>query len=171
MPTMAQTADHKIELPAYANKIMLILDERGMKELSFSELDKTAAIIEVYLLMEANTTIPNDEVSYDKLEVIRSLVIPDLLFDQRIGTYVILGCEAGMANSLKKQAEQAGFSDQEIRVLSVGEVEAKLFCVKCYHYNSINSQDTVLCKHCQTKLDVSTHFSRVRDAYLGYVAI
>lgn len=96
-----------------------------------------------------------------------------ILQSQEIGTRLFLLGKWSMVEELKKMAISIGFTDEEMDIYGVGEKIDYIFCAKCYQFsmkpNPLHGETT--CSHCQTSLDVSSHFSKRLNAYLGYIHV
>ncbi|MGJ7919762.1 dimethylamine monooxygenase subunit DmmA family protein [Neobacillus sp. LXY-4] len=97
--------------------------------------------------------------------------ISSMLTKQPIGTKLFLIGEWEMIEDLKQLAIEAGFTEEEMVVKGIGMKEEKVFCAKCYHLNKKTDQNVVKCDNCNTKLDVSKHYSKRHKAYLGYISM
>jgi hypothetical protein len=96
-----------------------------------------------------------------------------ILDQQLIGTKLYISGLWSMVSELKKMAFVAGFTDKEILINGIGQKNEKIFCVKCYQLNhkQLDSELEFKCKYCNTTLDVSTHYSKRLEAYLGYIKV
>jgi hypothetical protein len=94
-----------------------------------------------------------------------------ILDEQLIGTRLFISGTWPMISEIKKVAYTAGFTDEEIQCKGIGRKHENVFCVKCYRLNGKKNEYEMVCEHCNTTLDVSTHFSRRLDAYLGYIKL
>ncbi len=96
--------------------------------------------------------------------------VETLLNEQLMGTKIFISGAWESFNRIQTIANRVGFSDDELYFNGVEESNNKVYCVKCYSYN-INTQNSneITCEHCGTNLDVSGHFSKRLDAYLGYI--
>lgn len=97
--------------------------------------------------------------------------VESLLSEQMIGTRIFISGPWSMIQQIKKIASTVGFTDEEIHYNGSGENNDKVYCVKCYSYNNSQNTNEITCKHCNTVLDVSRHFSKRLDAYLGYIQV
>lgn len=100
-------------------------------------------------------------------------VIAPVLSKQVIGTRVYISGQWPMIDRIKEVAYNQGFTDEEIIINGIGQREKHIFCIKCYQLNCNKfdvGQDYV-CEHCKTKLDVSSHYSKRLNAFLGYIKI
>lgn len=96
----------------------------------------------------------------------------DLWFShQKMGTYLYLSGELEFVNILKNLAVNAGFSEHEMQMKVWGTTTKKLICCTCHGGNDVGDKLHITCKHCGQELEVSNHYSRRLDAYLGYVSI
>ena len=91
---------------------------------------------------------------------------------QRMGTFLYLSGEWQFINRLKKLSLEAGFSEYEMQINIVGPISKKLVCCECYGVNEFRDNDMhITCNHCGIGLEVSSHYSRRLEAYLGYTSI
>ncbi|PLR79929.1 hypothetical protein CVD25_22625 [Bacillus canaveralius] len=105
------------------------------------------------------------------LSSISSDEIHSIFNQQTMGTKLFLSGQWPMIDSLKEMAYAAGFSDEEIQYKGYGRKVEKIFCVKCYSFNRKKQTAETRCDRCNTVLDVSPHFSKRLDAYLGYIKV
>ncbi|MEJ9232133.1 hypothetical protein LAV79_22230 [Peribacillus butanolivorans] len=94
-----------------------------------------------------------------------------ILDEQIIGTKLFISGLWPMVHHIEQMAKVVGFTDEEIQYKGIGRKKEKVFCVKCYSYNRKKNQNEITCEHCKTVLDVSSHFSKRLDAYLGYIHV
>lgn len=99
--------------------------------------------------------------------------IKQILSSQKIGTRLFLFGKWSTVDDIEKIANDIGFTNEEIYKHGVGEKIDHIFCAKCYQFNIKQDplQEETTCSHCQTKLDVSNHFSKRLNAYLGYIHV
>lgn len=97
--------------------------------------------------------------------------VSNILSQQRIGTHLFICGKWSMIQAIKEKAYNVGFTESEIQTMGIGPKEEKVFCVKCYSYNLMKKENNILCEHCNTLLNVSNHFSKRLNAYLGYIHI
>lgn len=96
--------------------------------------------------------------------------IESLLNEQLIGTKIFISGPWSMIKQIKEIASTVGFTDEEIYYNGSGEEDKKVYCVKCYSYNKAEkNSNEITCGHCNAVLDVSKHFSKRLDSYLGYI--
>lgn len=93
------------------------------------------------------------------------------LSQQKMGTYLYLSGKWEFVNRLKNLAFGAGFSEYEMQMNVLGSIRKKLICCKCHGVNDVDDELHITCKHCGLELEVSNHYSRRLDAYLGYSSI
>lgn len=102
------------------------------------------------------------------------IVLQNWLEKQKMGTYLYIAAEWNELHLYKEMAESAGFSDEEAQYIVVGKKKRKVFCCRCHGITEACEADIQVknnqlsCIHCQLSLAVSDHYSRIRDAYLGY---
>lgn len=97
--------------------------------------------------------------------------VSNILTQQLIGTHLVICGKWPFIQEIKEKAYLAGFSEDELHSELMGSRTEKAFCVKCYSYNPKQLEDKISCKHCQTSLLISNHYSRRLDAYLGYIHV
>lgn len=115
----------------------------------------------------------NEKVPFDFLIIENeSHAFLDLWFSQqKMGTYLYVSGELEFVNILKNLAFNAGFSEHEMQMKVLGPTTKKLICCTCHGGNDVGDQLHITCKHCGQELELSNHYSRRLDAYLGYVSI
>ena len=94
-----------------------------------------------------------------------------ILSTAKMGTKLYLIGEWAMVLDIKQLALDFGFTEEEINVKGIGEKPEHVFCVKCYHINKKPEKTVIQCEKCHQKLDVSSHYSRHHDAYLGFISL
>lgn len=134
-------------------------DEEGMKDL---------ASIKVTLL--------NHRMSFEEIHLSRCspAEMDSLLGMQKMGTYLYVAAEGEKVRELLDMADKLGYSSEEAQFIRVGEIEKKIFCCKCHGISivkgTMNKSGCIICSACAAKLELSDHYSPIKDAYLGYVA-
>lgn len=93
------------------------------------------------------------------------------LGQQKMGTFLYLSGKYAFVNRLKNLAFEAGFSEYEMQVNVCGPIPKKVICCSCYGWNQADDDLDINCQHCGLKLEVSSHYSRRLEAYLGYLSI
>jgi dimethylamine monooxygenase subunit C len=93
------------------------------------------------------------------------------LGEQKMGSYLYVAAPWTNLTSLKLLAEHMGFSADEAQYIGYGERTINLFCCRCHGLTRIGATvSEITCTHCELLLEVSDHYSSLREAYLGYVA-
>jgi dimethylamine monooxygenase subunit C len=90
---------------------------------------------------------------------------------QKMGTYLYISGSAEFVKMVKELAFETGFSEQEIQTATKVFLPKKLICCTCHGENEAWENQIVICRLCGQELEVSDHYSRRLDAYLGYVTI
>ncbi|MFT9598607.1 dimethylamine monooxygenase subunit DmmA family protein [Mesobacillus sp.] len=90
---------------------------------------------------------------------------------QKMGAYLYISGTADFVKRIQGVAMKAGFSEHDMQSLIIGPAMKKLVCCTCHGENEVLDQSQVACLHCGQKLEVSDHYSRRLDAFLGYVTI
>lgn len=88
-----------------------------------------------------------------------------------MGTYLYISGTSDFVKRIKGIAMDSGFSEHDMQLHTIGPVSKKLLCCTCHRENEVSDQTDIVCGHCGQKLEVSDHYSRRLDAYLGYVTI
>ncbi|WP_223589338.1 dimethylamine monooxygenase subunit DmmA family protein [Neobacillus bataviensis] len=91
---------------------------------------------------------------------------------QKMGCYLYVAAEWAKLVSLKKLTEEVGFSEEEARYIGYGKRWVKVFCCRCHGITEVILQEKqeIACSECDLLLEVSDHYSTLKNAYLGYVA-
>ncbi|TLS35977.1 hypothetical protein [Pseudalkalibacillus caeni] len=100
------------------------------------------------------------------------------LSQQKMGNFLYVSLQWDKLDSIKRLAEDIGFSNEEAQYIGYGEKKTNVFCCRCHGITVVREKETseekelpeIRCKHCDLLLSVSDHYSSLRDAYLGYVA-
>ncbi len=90
---------------------------------------------------------------------------------QKMGTYLYISGHRNFVNRVKTLAMEAGFSEYEMQMKVIGPLIKKVICCKCHGVNEVDDDLYIACKQCGLELEVSNHYSRRLDAYLGYFSI
>ncbi|PFG07396.1 hypothetical protein [Bacillus sp. es.034] len=139
-------------------KYLFLGDEEGMKRLS--------PVIQKVIKDE----YPNQSVLLDERE---ETDISRWLEGQKMGSFLYISMEWNKLFYFKKMAEAHGFSSEETQYIGHGVRFIHVFCSKCHQKMEVNGEpidQITTCPHCHLKLSVSTHFSPLHEAYLGYAA-
>lgn len=93
------------------------------------------------------------------------------LTEQKIGTYLYIAGNWAWMKELVQVAADAGFTIEEMQFKGLGPLRKKIFCSHCYAIFPIDHQSETICPECGVALTASSHYSRLHDAYLGYMKI
>ncbi|MBT2692223.1 hypothetical protein J7E32_04365 [Bacillus sp. ISL-55] len=88
-----------------------------------------------------------------------------------MGTYLYISGSSDFVKRIQGAAMEAGFSQYDMQSHTIGPARKKLICCTCHGENEVLNQSDIVCGHCGEKLEVSDHYSRRLDAFLGYVNI
>lgn len=91
--------------------------------------------------------------------------------EQKMGTYLYISGRWEVVKVVKNIAIEVGFSQHDMQILGLGPIRKKVICSKCHAVNEVNDELFVTCGECGLELDVSNHYSRRLDGYLGYYSI
>lgn len=95
--------------------------------------------------------------------------ISEVLDRQKMGTQLYISAKWEDAITIFTAAIEAGFSEDEIQTLIFGEKRRYVYCIKCYHLQEVDAEDTdTICNHCQISLEIGPFFSKERKGYIGY---
>jgi len=114
----------------------------------------------------------NGQKEYELLEMKNEFQFKNIsgVFDrQKMGTQLYISAKWDDAATIFTAAMEAGFSEDEIQTLISGEKKRYVYCIKCYHLQEVDAEDTdTICYHCQISLEIGPFFSRERKGYIGY---
>ncbi|WP_139364813.1 dimethylamine monooxygenase subunit DmmA family protein [Sutcliffiella halmapala] len=117
------------------------------------------------------------ETFYIKENIESILDVEDLknwLGKQKMGTYLYIAASWNVLKGYKDIVESVGFSDEEAQYIAVGSTNRKVFCCRCHGVMELKVEELIeinnqiTCTQCELNLSVSDHYSKLRDAYLGY---
>lgn len=156
-----------------AKKIVLCLEDAKCLEQGtlLEELADHRLETEIYIHMEHIPAESKNSQQQPSLLPFSMVDAASILTQQLIGTHLFISGKWPFVQAIKEQACSAGFSEDEITTLGIGPKEEKVFCVKCYSYNRKVHEKEISCEHCHTHLQVSNHYSRRHQAYLGNIRI
>lgn len=95
------------------------------------------------------------------------------LSQQKMGSYLYVALPWHEIYDFKKMIESIGLTDEESQLIGHGQQNVKVFCCRCHGITEelhIEMDQHLNCQHCHLLLVVSDHYSRLKNAYLGYVA-
>ena len=120
--------------------------------------------------------LTNGQMSFEEIHLLLecSSEVDRKLEMQKMGTYLFVATEGENLRKVISMAEKLGYSTEEAQYIRVGEEEKHIFCCRCHGIsrvnNIVNIGEHVHCTACSLKLELSDHYSPIKDAYLGYVA-
>ncbi len=175
---LAVEEDPYFELHHDCQKMLILIDQSALFD-SLADIDFLALKnIEFNVFVKAKEKDPvMDYLQHkhgDHIVSISSFTdedIQSILDKQLMGTKLFISGTWSMVQDVKKIAYAAGFTDEEIQTKEIGEKEDKVYCVKCYKFSKKTKSNNLTCEHCNTLLDVSEHYSKTLDAYLGYIHV
>jgi dimethylamine monooxygenase subunit C len=157
-----------IAIPNNIKKVLLFIeDDEFLNEVNILDTLANQRI-------ETKIHLNMDHVSAEKKNLFTPFSMNDvssILYKQLVGTYLIIAGKSAFIQEIKELAYLAGFSENEIKSVVVGPKDEKVFCVKCYSSTLKQQAEEMRCSHCETTLEVSHHFSRRLNAYLGYIKV
>lgn len=144
------------------------LFSKGKRKLIFCSDSKNEEIFDhlVKQAIEENTPY-----QFFMIEKESDYCISQLLSQQKMGTYLYLSGKWEFVNRLMSLALEAGFTEHDMQMKVLGPIQKKLICSKCYGVNDVGDHLHITCNHCHLKLEVTNHYSRRLEAYLGYSPI
>ncbi|MEM1506055.1 dimethylamine monooxygenase subunit DmmA family protein [Domibacillus sp. 8LH] len=166
-------------VPPHTAKLLIVLDETALSE-GFSSLQSFSSTdIRLHFIVQTKQKKKQILSSYpelsfhpiDCLVTVSSERLLSILRIQFIGTRLVVSGSSSFVKTIREAAETAGFSDEEMQLKVIGSQKVAVFCVKCYSRHERNDEDLFLCPSCRTELDVSPHYSKRHDAYLGHIRI
>ncbi|CAG9620015.1 dimethylamine monooxygenase subunit DmmA family protein [Sutcliffiella rhizosphaerae] len=127
----------------------------------------------ITLLNEIEERIQRDKGTYQIYylnKMNRSLLL-ELLEQMKMGTYLYLVADSKLLFDLKPALQKLGYSTCEAQYICHQMDHRMVFCSKCHQIFSVFSKvNCTNCPNCQLTLEVSEHYSKIKNAYLGYVA-
>ncbi|WNS78040.1 dimethylamine monooxygenase subunit DmmA family protein [Domibacillus sp. DTU_2020_1001157_1_SI_ALB_TIR_016] len=166
-------------IPSHTAKLLIVLDEAALSE-GFSSLQPFFSTdIRVHFIVQTKQKKKQILSSYpelsshplDCLVTVSSERLLSILRIQFIGTRLVVSGSSSFVKTVRSEAETAGFSDEEMQLKVIGSQKDTVFCVKCYSRHDRNEKEFFVCPSCRTELDVSSHYSKRHDAYLGYIRV
>ncbi len=163
--------------PSNIRKLLVFLEEASLLEqiALLDDLSKQKIETQIYIkteqISEERKKSVGDRLQAHTLSTFSMKDVSNILSQQSIGTHLFILGKWQMIQAIKEEAYHVGFSDDEIQTVGIGRKKEKVFCVKCYSYNSKKKEDYPSCQHCHTPLHISNHFSKRHNAYLGYINI
>lgn len=166
-------------IPQHCKKMLLLIEESALFEnliiIDFLAINKIKT--DVYIKTEAQGELLNylQRRMNNNITLLPSLetrTVHSIFTNQEIGTRLYISGSWSMINHLKNIAFEIGLTDDEIQFKGFGVKKEKIMCVKCYSFNINETNDEIEemnCAHCNTMLEVSSHYSRRLGAHLGYV--
>lgn len=127
-------------------------------------------------LNSIKSVLLNEKLSFEEIHLSKecSSQVDKRLEVQKMGTFLYVAAEGKRLRKVIHTSKKLGFSREEAQYIRVDEEEMKIFCCRCHGIsrvnNTVNIGDHVNCTACSLKLEVSDHYSPIKDAYLGYVA-
>lgn len=114
----------------------------------------------------------NSQKEYELIEINDEFQIKNIsgVFNrQKMGTQLYISAKWDDAVTIFTAAIESGFSEDEIQTLVSGDKRRYVYCIKCYHLQEVDAEDTAtICYHCQISLEIGPYFSRERKGYIGY---
>lgn len=127
-------------------------------------------------LISIKQTLINQQLSFEEIHLISecSSEVDKKLGMQKIGAFLYVAAEVKQLSKIIFSAKKLGYSSEEAQYIIVGEEKKRIFCCRCHFisivYNTVNIGELVNCSACSLQLELSDHYSPVKEAYLGYVA-
>ncbi len=121
-------------------------------------------------------SLTNQSLSFEEIHLFHecSPEVDIHLGKQKIGTYLYAAAEWNTLKEVVFLAKKLGYSSEEAQFIGVGEKEKRVFCCRCHFISNLRSPlhtgDQMSCSACGMKLELSDHYSPIKEAYLGYVA-
>ncbi len=166
-----------IKIPENCKKMIILAEESGISEslaiigsLSENNIDFTIYVKTDDQQKEISNQfqhISNNKINY--IPSFKNEAVESIVDGQLIGTKIFIAGSSSMVQQVKEIAINAGFTEEEIQSKEFGPKDEQVYCAKCYSYNKKPDKDEMTCAHCDTVLDISTHYSKKLGAYLGYI--
>lgn len=164
-----------------ANKVVLFIDKEsfieGLTIMHYLRHSNVEFCLYIDLEQQAKGKSAYLQKNFpDRFKILSSFTeqeIFPIIQKHTVGTKLFIAGQWRMIEQINRLAIEAGFSDEEIQVRGTGKQNENIFCVKCYQINNsndINEQEPA-CEYCHSPLDISRHYSKRLNAYLGYVKL
>jgi dimethylamine monooxygenase subunit C len=122
-------------------------------------------------LLVQQTIEANVQYDFLMIEDQHDSFLNDWFTQQKMGTYLYISGRWKFVKRVKNLALSAGFTQYEMQVKVLESISKRIICCKCHGVNEIDDEVHITCRHCRLYLEVSTHYSRRLDGYLGYYSI
>jgi hypothetical protein len=167
------------KLQPNCKKMLLLIDESAVIDSLAIISSLSIKKIETHLYVKTTSQQEDivdylQDILYNNINLLSSFDderVHSIFDEQIIGTNIFISGSWSMLHHIKQKAYDVGFSDEEIQYRGFGRKQEKVYCVKCYSYNKKQSANEITCESCKTVLEVSKHFSRRLDSYLGYIKV
>jgi len=94
------------------------------------------------------------------------------LHRRKMGTYLYAAVSWEKLNVITHISEEVGFTGEEAQYQGIGEKDKAVFCCRCHGMTRVqNSILHIECPYCLSTLSISDHYSKLKEAYLGYTDI
>ncbi|QFT91040.1 hypothetical protein FIU87_20530 [Bacillus sp. THAF10] len=102
----------------------------------------------------------------------KPLELVDVIKLQKVGTYFYIALNQQAISILRPSLRGIGLTSGEVQYITTVAKEKTVFCSRCHEIFSVQEigRGEVSCPACQLRLEVSEHFSTIKNAYMGYVA-
>lgn len=145
----------------------------GKRKYLFCADQKGKVMLQPIIDLVTKKNLPSEFVliESDQNQVLVTQKLFKWLSNQKMGSYLYMVAHWHHLKAIKPIAEDIGFSEEEAQYIGHGEQEKQVFCCRCHGMTKIVPEKTeVNCMYCDLLLEISDHYSRLRDAYLGFVA-
>ena len=121
--------------------------------------------------------LTNEKKSFEEIHLSRECLseVDRRLGLQKMGAYLYVAAEENKLKKVITTASRLGYSSEEAQFIRVGKGELRIFCCRCHVIsrvnNSVNIGEHVNCNACRLKLELTDHYSPIKDAYLGHVSL
>lgn len=141
----------------------------GKRKFLFCADPKGATTLYILVSKAINENVPFDfHIFQDESE---ESLVAEWFTQQKMGTYLYISGAADFVKRVQNKALEIGFSEHDLQSFPIGLVKKKLLCCTCHGEREVEEETHVTCARCGQELEVSDHYSRRLDAYLGYVSI
>lgn len=141
----------------------------GKRKFLFCADSKGATSLYILVSKAINENVPFDfHIFQDESE---ESFVDEWFIQQKMGTYLYISGAADFVKRVQNIALKTGFSEHDLQSFPIGPMKKKLICCTCHGENEVDDGTHVTCANCGQELEVSDHYSRRLDAYLGYVMI
>lgn len=133
---------------------------------------KNLLIIEQGLENEASEFLEEmkqKNLEYELQEASDIEIMAESLKNEKMGTQLYIVSTWDTAMDIFEAAVIAGFTEDEIETMIIGEKKRYVYCMKCFDKHEVNTRvKETQCPSCEIMLEVGPFYSKVHKGNIGY---